>query len=173
MEILIDTESHNNFVQKGLLDKLGIACMAAKRFRVYMGNGQYLWCEKMCSKVSLALQGHVFFVDLYVLTIWVLDIVLRMQLLRTLGPCLHDHEALTMEFTWQDQQCVHMGINLQPPSLFHIIDYAHSCITSTYRLFMLTEVEAVETVDNSGTQEEWNKSFEIIPPQGKLLLEQY
>lgn len=174
VEILIDTESHNNFVQEGLLDKLGIACMAAKRFRVYMGNGQYLWCEKMCSKVSLALQGHVFFVDLYVLPIWGLDIVLRMKLLRTLGPCLNDHEAFTMEFTWQDQQVCLQGNKLtttESISYNRLCSLVHNKHLQAF--YALTEVEAVETVDNSGTHEEWDKSFESIPPQGKLLLEQY
>ncbi|XP_060967566.1 uncharacterized protein LOC115704201 [Cannabis sativa] len=30
-----------------------------------------------------------------------MDVVLGMQWLQTLGPCIHDHKALTMEFQWQ------------------------------------------------------------------------
>ncbi|XP_073153182.1 uncharacterized protein [Henckelia pumila] len=93
--------SCHNFIQEGLVTKLGVSCVTERWFRVYMGNGQYLWCEKMCPQVPLTLQGHEFRIELYVLPIWGLDIVLGMQWLRTLGPCLHDHEALTMDFKWK------------------------------------------------------------------------
>ncbi|XP_062099393.1 transposon Ty3-I Gag-Pol polyprotein isoform X1 [Humulus lupulus] len=66
-----------------------------------MGNGNSLWCSQLCKDVELILQGHKFLVDLYVLPKWGLDVVLGMQWLQTLGPCIHDHRALTMEFQWQ------------------------------------------------------------------------
>ena len=50
------------------------------------------------------LQGHEFLVDLYVLPICGLDIVLGMQWLCTLSPCVHDHEALPMEFNWKGKR---------------------------------------------------------------------
>ncbi|XP_062094224.1 uncharacterized protein LOC133800283 [Humulus lupulus] len=66
-----------------------------------MGNGNFLLCTKICKEVELVLQGHKFMVDLYVLPICGLDVVLGMQWLQTLGSCVHDHKALTMEFNWQ------------------------------------------------------------------------
>ena len=42
VEVLIDMGSHNNFIQEGLVDQLGLQHVAAPRFRVYMGNGQFL-----------------------------------------------------------------------------------------------------------------------------------
>ena len=104
MEFLIDTGSHNNFIQEGLVTKLGLLNVPAKRFKVYMGNGQSFLCDHMCSSIPLILQGHEFVIDLYVLPIWGLDITLGMQWLRTLGPCVHDHEALTMEFSWKGKR---------------------------------------------------------------------
>ncbi|XP_062080683.1 uncharacterized protein LOC133785470 [Humulus lupulus] len=101
LEVLIDTGSNNNFIQEALAARLGLACEDTKRFKVYMGNGNSLWCSQLCKEVELILQGHKFSVDLYVLPIWGLDVVLGMQWLQTLGPCIHDHRALTMEFKWQ------------------------------------------------------------------------
>ena len=101
---LIDTGSNNNFIQEALVDRLGLKYERATRFQVYMGNGQYLVCDKKCVGVELVLQGTSFEVDLFVLPIWGLDVVLGMQWLQTLGPCLHDHNELTMEFQWQGKQ---------------------------------------------------------------------
>ena len=63
----------------------------------------------MCSGVELSLQGHKFLVYLFVLPIWGLDFVLGMQWLQTLGPCLHDHKALTMEFEWNNKMVKLVG----------------------------------------------------------------
>ncbi|XP_062118280.1 uncharacterized protein LOC133831890 [Humulus lupulus] len=101
LEVLIDTGSNNNFIQESLANRLGLRCEDTKCFKVYMGNGNSLLCSKICHGVELILQGHQFSVDLYILPIWGLDVVLGMQWLQTLGPCIHDHKALTMEFNWQ------------------------------------------------------------------------
>uniref|UniRef100_A0A803Q2X2 RNA-directed DNA polymerase n=1 Tax=Cannabis sativa TaxID=3483 RepID=A0A803Q2X2_CANSA len=100
LEVLIDTESNNNFIQESLASKVGLAAEDMKCFKVYMGNGNSLLCSKICHGVELLLQGHQFYVDLYVLPIWGLNVELGMQWLQTLGPCIHDHKALTMEFSW-------------------------------------------------------------------------
>ena len=78
VEVLIDTGSHNNFIQEGLVDQLGLQLVSASRFCVYMGNGHFLLCDRIYIVVPLKLQGHEFLVDLYVLPICVLDIVLGM-----------------------------------------------------------------------------------------------
>uniref|UniRef100_A0A803PH70 Uncharacterized protein n=1 Tax=Cannabis sativa TaxID=3483 RepID=A0A803PH70_CANSA len=44
-------------------------------------------------------KGHIFIVDLYILPIHGLDVVLGMQWMQNLGPCIHDHKTLTMEFS--------------------------------------------------------------------------
>uniref|UniRef100_A0A803PMN4 Uncharacterized protein n=1 Tax=Cannabis sativa TaxID=3483 RepID=A0A803PMN4_CANSA len=101
--VLINTGSNNNFIQESLAIHLGIPCEETKVFKVYMGNGNSLVCLKVCHGVELLLQGHQFTVDLYVLLIWGLDVVFGMEWLGTLGPCVHDHKELTMEFQWKGQ----------------------------------------------------------------------
>lgn len=81
-----------------------------------MGNGQHLSCQQKCVGVPLVMQGHLFEVDLYILPICGLYIVLGMQWLRTLGTCLHYHNALTMEFRWKGKQVRLMGESRTNPS---------------------------------------------------------
>lgn len=109
VEVLIDTGSHSSFIQETLVDRLGLENEPSNRFKVYMGNGQHLFCERRCNGVKIIMQGHEFVVDLYVLPIWRIDIVFGMQWLRTLGPCLHDHEELTMKFSWNGRQVCLIG----------------------------------------------------------------
>ncbi|XP_062119217.1 uncharacterized protein LOC133832962 [Humulus lupulus] len=101
LEVLVDTGSNNNFIQESLVYQLQLSFEETKRFKVYMGNGNFLLCSKICKDVELVLQGHKFVVDLYVLPISGLEVVLGMQWLQNLGPCVHDHKELTMEFSWQ------------------------------------------------------------------------
>ncbi|XP_073152993.1 uncharacterized protein [Henckelia pumila] len=165
VEVLIDTGSHNNFIQEGLVNLLGIPSSTTKRFRVYMGNGQHLWCDRMCSQVSLILQGHEFHIDLYVLPILGLDVVLGMQWLRTLGPCLHDHEALTMEFSWNNQKICLNGNQISKPDS---VSYNQLC-TLISKGYCTTFFALVET---ESTREE-NLEFLQIPVAGRELLEKY
>ncbi|XP_062114581.1 uncharacterized protein LOC133825687 [Humulus lupulus] len=115
LEVLVDTGSNNNFIQESLAAQLKLPCEDTRRFKVYMGNGNFLLCTKICKEVELVLQGHKFMVDLYVFPICGLDVVLGMQWLQTLGPCVHDHKALTMEFNWQGS-VVKLAVLAEPTS---------------------------------------------------------
>ncbi|XP_073137569.1 uncharacterized protein [Henckelia pumila] len=169
VEILLDTGSHHNFIQEGLVTKLGMSCVTARRFRVYMGNGQYLWCEKMCPQVPLTMQGHEFCIDLYVLPIWGLDIVLGMKWLRTLGPCLHDHEALTMEFKWKGETICLVGnkpLDPEPVSYNRLCSWLQRGDGNT--LCTLTEM----TVEVNGGNQLMGDTDQL-PAQGRALIERY
>ena len=55
LEVLIDTGSHNNFIQEGLVDRLSLLSVRVPKFRVYMGNGQFLLCDHLCMNIYLLL----------------------------------------------------------------------------------------------------------------------
>ena len=59
LEVLIDTGSNNNFVQEALAQRLGLQMAETKKFKVYMGNGNSLWCSQVCLGVELSLQGQI------------------------------------------------------------------------------------------------------------------
>lgn len=97
------------------------------------------------------MQGHIFFVDLYILLIWRLDVILRIQWLRTLGPCLYDHKGLTMEFQWNRRRVLLVGDNLSKSKqvYFHqlrsIIDY--DIVSLVYTVFIVHKTKGA--TDNS------------------------
>lgn len=49
LEVLIDTNSNNNFIQETLVEKLDHKWEETQRFKVYMGSGLYLVCYKRCT----------------------------------------------------------------------------------------------------------------------------
>ncbi|GJU46888.1 ty3-gypsy retrotransposon protein [Tanacetum coccineum] len=67
-------------------------------FKVYIGSGETLLCENVCSHVSLLMQGVAVDVDLYVLPMQGPDVVLGIQWLQHLGKVTHDYARQTMEF---------------------------------------------------------------------------
>ncbi|GJU53978.1 reverse transcriptase [Tanacetum coccineum] len=69
-----------------------------KAFKVYIGSGETLLCENVCSHVSLLMQGVAVDVDLYVLPMQGPDVVLGIQWLQHLGKVTHDYARQTMEF---------------------------------------------------------------------------
>nr|GEV22667.1 retrotransposon-derived protein PEG10 [Tanacetum cinerariifolium] len=66
IHVLIDNESTHNFVQPGVVERMKLAVCITKPFKVYIGSGETLLCENICSKVGINMQGIAMEVDLYV-----------------------------------------------------------------------------------------------------------
>lgn len=174
LEVLIDTGSNNNFIQESLVEKLALSWKEAKRFRVYMGNGQYLNCDKICVDVEVEMQGNQFKVDMYILPIWGLDIVLGMQWLRTLGPCLHDHDALTMEFQWKGKKVKLEGVS--DSATTHVTFSQLSSMIGGRAVSCLFRVLArpMECESNSrGAENEVSKLEATLPDEGKGIIRRF
>ncbi|XP_030479163.2 uncharacterized protein LOC115696402 [Cannabis sativa] len=158
LEVLIDMGSNNNFIQEALATRLALPRSETKKFKVYMGNGNSLWCSQIYMGVELSLQGHKFKVDLFVLPIWGLDVVLGMQWLQTLGPCLHDHKALTMEFQWEGKT-----VKLEGTSSSATQQLSFSQLHTMMRdrevrdIFMLTTISHQEVTKDLSLQQIDNK----------------
>nr|GEV52537.1 hypothetical protein [Tanacetum cinerariifolium] len=67
-------------------------------FKVYIGSGETLLCENVCSRVTLHMQGLEVEVDLYVLPMQGPDVVLGIHWLQKLGKVTHDYAQQIMEF---------------------------------------------------------------------------
>lgn len=63
-----------------------------------VGSGEELYCNQVCNKVKLLIQGHLFHVDLHVLELSGAYIVLGAQWLKQLEPVLMDYRTFTMNF---------------------------------------------------------------------------
>ncbi|GJT02811.1 retrotransposon-related protein [Tanacetum coccineum] len=72
---------------------------SSKPFKVYIGIGEMLLCEIICSRITLSMQGLIMEVDLYVLPMKGPDVVLGIQWLQKLGKVTHDCAQQTMEFS--------------------------------------------------------------------------
>ncbi|GJY88752.1 major facilitator superfamily domain protein [Tanacetum coccineum] len=81
-----------------ILKRMKLAVSITKPFKVYIGSGETLLCENICSKVRINMQGLAMEVDLYVLHRKGPDVVLGIQWLQKLGKVTHDYVEQTMEF---------------------------------------------------------------------------
>ncbi|XP_061352586.1 uncharacterized protein LOC133297454 [Gastrolobium bilobum] len=101
VQVLIDSGSSHSFIRRDLATQLHLPIIKSPKMRVFMGNGEFLKCDKKCPKVKLCIQGHCFETDLFVVDLCDLSIVLGMQWLVTLGRVTHHYKELLMEFLWQ------------------------------------------------------------------------
>nr|GEU82020.1 hypothetical protein [Tanacetum cinerariifolium] len=90
--------STHNFVQPEVLEKMKLPITTMNQFKVYIGSGETLLCENLCSRVKLDIQGLSMEVDLYVLSMKGSDIMLKIQWLQKLGKVTHEYLQQTMEF---------------------------------------------------------------------------
>lgn len=96
--ILIDGGSTNNFIQGRVAKKLGLPLQPAQTFQLLVGNGEELQCSTICPQVCIVLGPHQFWVDLFVVPLRGAELVLGVELLKSLGPVLTDYNELTMSF---------------------------------------------------------------------------
>ncbi|GJW72186.1 ty3-gypsy retrotransposon protein [Tanacetum coccineum] len=123
VHILIDNGSTHNFVQPGVVERMQLPISGTKPFKVYIGSGETLLCENMCTQVAIDIQGLRMEVDLYVLPMKGPDLVLGIQWLQKLGKVTHDYSKQTIEFTWSDKGYLLRGeeaLRMKRISLHHM-----------------------------------------------------
>ncbi|GKB71997.1 ty3-gypsy retrotransposon protein [Tanacetum coccineum] len=98
VHVLIDNGSTHNFVRPDVVKKMQLPVASTKAFKVYIGSGESLLCERVCSQVTLCMQELTIEVDLYVLPMKGPDVVLGIQWLQKLGKVTHDYAQQTMDF---------------------------------------------------------------------------
>ncbi|XP_061351369.1 uncharacterized protein LOC133296412 [Gastrolobium bilobum] len=102
--VLVDYGSSHNFINRELAHQLNVPMLHSKGMEVFMGNGDFLFCDKKCCKVTLLIQNHSFVVDLWVLELHDLSIILGMSWLESLGQVTHDYVEQSMEFVKDGQR---------------------------------------------------------------------
>ncbi|XP_057788578.1 uncharacterized protein LOC131005584 [Salvia miltiorrhiza] len=117
VRILVDSGSTHNFIQPTDVVSLKLHTTEVPSFRVYVGNGDYLTCSRLCPTVPTVVQGHTLSVDLHILAIAGPAVVLGIQWLQTLGPVTHDYVSQTMTFSRDDAPITLTGdptVHIQP-----------------------------------------------------------
>nr|GEY40392.1 Ty3/gypsy retrotransposon protein [Tanacetum cinerariifolium] len=97
--LIVITSSTHNFVWPDVVEKICLPVQSTKPFKVYIGSGETLLCESICSWVTLNMKDLTMEVDLYVLPVKGPDVVLGIQWLQKLGNVTHDYSQQTMEFS--------------------------------------------------------------------------
>nr|GEY68970.1 hypothetical protein [Tanacetum cinerariifolium] len=59
VHVLIDNGSTHNFIRLDVVEKICLPIKSTKAFKVYIGSGESLLCESVCSSVTLHMQGVV------------------------------------------------------------------------------------------------------------------
>ncbi|KAH9646382.1 hypothetical protein KPL70_024860 [Citrus sinensis] len=174
VQVLIDSGSTHNFIKPAVAEVLGLAVQDTTTFRVYIGNGDSLVCRYVCSQVALSMQGHVFYIDLYVLPIEGPDIVLGIQWLQLLGKVSHDYAALSMEFFYNGSHVFLRGdLSLSPrPISFHQLQalMSHDQIHGLFEFFQLhTTTDAQDTLSVPTTAAKFDFPPDLPSPVLALL----
>lgn len=160
--MLIDSRSTHNFIKPQLTEQLGLHVKTIDAFKVYIGSGDYMVCNLVCSQVPLSLQGKSFSVDLYVLSIEGPDVVLGIHWLQRLGRVLHDYSTFSMEFQWQGETVTLQGEltpTSRPVSLHQLQALVHAD-----EVFEMFELQPVSPEDNKISDANMVDEFE--PPPG-------
>ena len=58
--VLIDSGSTHNFIKPCLVERLNLPIQPTSKFRVCIGNDDFLLCQHACLQVELLMQGTVF-----------------------------------------------------------------------------------------------------------------
>ncbi|GJZ53954.1 ty3-gypsy retrotransposon protein, partial [Tanacetum coccineum] len=99
VHVLIDNGSTHNFVRPDVVERMCLPIKVINAFKVYIGSGETLMCESLCSQVTSRMQGLTMEIDLSVLPIQGPNVVLGIQWLQKLGKVTHDYAQQTMKFT--------------------------------------------------------------------------
>ncbi|XP_061344472.1 uncharacterized protein LOC133290409 [Gastrolobium bilobum] len=109
--ILVDSGSSHNFIQKQLVADVGLPSVRVPRMRVFLGNGEFLICDRKCLCVPLLIQGYSFVVDLWIIELSGFGIILGMSWLSRIGRVLHYYSELSMEFMTCEGRVILHGEN--------------------------------------------------------------
>lgn len=176
VHVLVDGGSTHNFIKNSLALTLGLNRSDIHLFRVLVGSGQELLCDKVCHDVTMLIQNNSFQLDLYPLDLRGADIVLGAQWLKQLGPVLMNYTTLTMTFFHNNSCVVLQGASPTPSVSLH-------CFQKMARLEPEAHLYSLQILDQTpsypDTDHHTPKPSLIIPettpidPQIQTLIDRY
>ncbi|XP_077226272.1 uncharacterized protein LOC143859450 [Tasmannia lanceolata] len=169
LQVLVDGGSTHNFIQERVAKFLGLPITHSPHFKVQVGNGQFLTCQGMCSKIQIVIQNHSFVTDFFIISLQGADVILGVQWLQGLGPITTDYNSLTMDFMWKGQPVHFQGIQ-ENRSNFISTNQLHKLadnggLSSCFMLFSSTAT--------SSTDQQANLPFQQVIPALQPILHQF
>ena len=99
-----------NFINQGLVQKLGLIMTRNRRFQVTVVNREKIKCAGMCQRLTMNIQRCVIITDYYVFPVAACPFVLEVQWLAILGPIETDYSKLMMQFQNEGNYQIFQGI---------------------------------------------------------------
>ena len=103
LNILVDSSTTFNFMKPELVHSLQLSSDAINPFRVYVGSGDFIYCNTISRNVIIMVQGVSFEMDIHHLDIASADLVSGMAWLQRLRRVLIDYNRLSMEFFYNNK----------------------------------------------------------------------
>ncbi|XP_058746820.1 uncharacterized protein LOC131619773 [Vicia villosa] len=153
IQVLLDSESSDNFLQPRIAHCLKIPIQDAPRFQVLVGNGSTLTTTGLIPDLPVTIQGHTLHLPVYLLPITGADLVLGAPWLKTLGPHVSDYDALSIKFYLNNKFITLIGYSskeLGQAQFHHIrrLHHTHSIDASyTLQFHSLSEHKADDVLD--------------------------
>jgi hypothetical protein len=114
---LLDSGSTHNFVDAEVVAHAGISLRGRAGLRVAVANGERLTSPGSCQNLRICIEGELFDIDCYGLTLGSFDMVLGIQWLESLGPILWDLGSRTVGEVPDAPNHVVCGAAVKVPSL--------------------------------------------------------
>ena len=106
VNVLVDSGSTFNFIKPSVAQFLKLEHSTITPFKVFVGSGDFIWCNTKSSGIPVMVQGVQFVVDLYHLNIAAADIVFGVAWLQSLGRVITDYHLNAMEFIYGGQPTI-------------------------------------------------------------------
>nr|XP_009593959.1 uncharacterized protein LOC104090542 [Nicotiana tomentosiformis] len=110
LNILIDTGSTHNYIDKDLVTKMGRKVDSCELLDANLADGNTVPISRVCKGIEWLLQGSVFRADFLLLPLGTCDVVLGVQWLSDLGDILFNFKKLTMQFEYEGKMLLLQGI---------------------------------------------------------------
>ncbi|KAH9288409.1 hypothetical protein KI387_032526, partial [Taxus chinensis] len=113
--ILFDSGSTHNFIDEGLVAKLGLQEEDFQGFNVIVVDGHSITFTKKIPQLQFTMGGHEVSDEFYVVGIDGLDLVLGVQWLQSLGEFIQNYQTMDMKFKVQDKEIILQGMRKRVP----------------------------------------------------------
>ncbi|KAJ8751836.1 hypothetical protein K2173_026032 [Erythroxylum novogranatense] len=108
--VLIDGGSTHNFIEQGIVTKLGLPIDTNRRFQVMIANKDRVDCAGICRGMKLLVHDCWIAADFFVLPSAACSVVLGVQWLANLGPIETDYGKLTLAFNLNSKRYTFQGL---------------------------------------------------------------
>ncbi|XP_019451764.1 PREDICTED: uncharacterized protein LOC109353858 [Lupinus angustifolius] len=168
IDLLVDGGSSDNFLQPRVAKFLKLQIEPAPRFKVMVGNVNYMNAEGLIQHIIVHAQGNSFHLHVFLLPIYGANLIIGTSWLKTIGPHIADYEVLQLKFLWEGRFTSLKGeLDLTPvlAELPHLRRMVHTN--------SIAEIYSMQVIEQDSNSHALKQSLDAMPLELTLLLQQY